>query len=85
MWAFWTKDLENWNSKDRAIVLDGSNCNWSKKCVGMATVTKVGDRLAIFYDAAGGESISHMNRDIGLAWLDLPLAPPAKGSSPLPP
>ena len=84
VWVFWTKDIEKWNAKDRAIVLDGSNCSWSKKCVGMATVTKVGDRLAIFYDAAGGESISHMNRDIGLAWLDLPLVPPAKGSSPLP-
>jgi hypothetical protein len=32
--------------------------------------------LAVLYDAPGGESISHMKRDIGLAWLDLPLAPP---------
>jgi len=77
VWTFWTKDFEKWNAKDRAIVLDRRNCSWSRKCVGMATVTKVGKRLAIFYDAAGGESVSHMNRDLGLAWLDLPLVPPA--------
>ncbi|MCX6895293.1 MAG: hypothetical protein NTZ16_07310 [Verrucomicrobia bacterium] len=87
VWAFWSKDLEKWNSKDRTVVLDGQNCTWSKKCVGMASVTKVGNRLAIFYDAAGDDSISHMNRDIGLTWLDLPLrvqsnAPPSSAHSP---
>jgi hypothetical protein len=33
-------------------------------------------KLAVLYDAPGGESTSHMKRDIGLAWLDLPLNPP---------
>jgi hypothetical protein len=33
-------------------------------------------RLAVLYDAPGGMSVSHMKRDIGLAWLDLPLKPP---------
>ena len=27
-------------------------------------------------DAPGGDSVSHMRRSIGLAWLDLPLMPP---------
>jgi hypothetical protein len=35
------------------------------------------DRLAVLYDAPGGNSKSHMNRDLGLAWLELPLTPPA--------
>jgi hypothetical protein len=38
-------------------------------------VIQVGNRLAIFYDAPGGASTSHLGRDIGLAWLDLPLTP----------
>jgi hypothetical protein len=36
-------------------------------------VVKIGNRLAIFYDAPGNDSTSHMNRDVGLAWLGLPL------------
>jgi hypothetical protein len=31
----------------------------------------------VLYDAPGDHSVSHMHRDIGLAWLDLPLVPPA--------
>jgi hypothetical protein len=34
------------------------------------------NRLAIFYDAPGDNSISHMGRSVGLAWLKLPLSPP---------
>ena len=37
---------------------------------------KIGDRLAVLYDAPGGDSTSHMNRNIGLAWLNLPLTAP---------
>ena len=33
---------------------------------------------ALFYDAPGGDSTSHMKRDIGLAWLGLPLVTPSK-------
>jgi hypothetical protein len=40
-----------------------------------ATTRKPGNRLALFYDAPGGNSTSHMKRHVGLAWLDLPLSP----------
>ena len=43
----------------------------------MPSVITVGKRLAIFYDGPGGDSTDHMNRDVGLAWLELPLTPPA--------
>jgi hypothetical protein len=36
----------------------------------------MGNKLAVFYDAPGGDSVSHMHRSIGLAWLDLPLKRP---------
>jgi predicted GH43/DUF377 family glycosyl hydrolase len=77
VWAYWSKDLEQWNPANKAVVLDGKNCSWSKKCIGLPSVLKVGNRLAVIYDAPGGDSTSHMKRDVGLAWLDLPLQPPA--------
>jgi predicted GH43/DUF377 family glycosyl hydrolase len=76
VWVYWTRDLNQWNAADKAIVLDGQNCTWSKRCLGLPSVVKVGHRLALLYDAPGGTSLSHMNRDVGLAWLELPLAVP---------
>ena len=45
-------------------------------------MVRFGDRLALFYDGNSAAKIpggtkSHINRDIGLAWLRLPLVPPA--------
>ena len=42
VWVYWTKDLNKWNAKDKAVVLDGGNCTWSKKCIGLPSVLKVG-------------------------------------------
>jgi len=81
VWVYWSKDLNKWNPADKAVVLDGRNCAWSGKCIGLPSVIRVKDRLAILYDAPGGDSKSHMRRDIGLAWLDLPLTPPAEARS----
>ncbi len=76
IWVYWTKDLRQWNPEHKAVVLDGKNCAWSRKCIGLPSVLRVGSKLAIFYDAPGGDSTSHMKRDVGLAWLDLPLVLP---------
>ncbi len=76
IWAYWTKHLDRWDAEHKAVVLDGSNCKWSTECIGLPSVVKVGRRLAVFYDAPGGTSVSHMNRDIGLAWLNPPLLMP---------
>jgi len=78
IWVYWSRDLDKWDAANKAVVLDGKNCSWSSRCIGMPTVVKMKDRLALLYDAPGGDSISHMNRDIGLAWLDLPLQPPSQ-------
>jgi arylsulfatase A-like enzyme len=76
VWVYWSKDVNRWDTQCKAVVLDGRNCSWSKDCIGMPTVIPVGRRLALLYDAPGGTSVNHMRRSIGLAWLDLPLAPP---------
>ncbi len=75
IWVYWTQDPNKWDAAHKAVVLDGKNCTWSKKCIGLPGVVKVGNRLAVLYDAPGGDSTSHMKRDVGLAWLELPLSP----------
>lgn len=76
IWVYWTKDLNHWDPAHKAVVLDRHNCTWSRTCVGLPSVVKLGDRLAILYDAPGGTGMSHMRRDVGLAWLELPLVTP---------
>jgi hypothetical protein len=78
IWVYWTKDLERWDTDRKAVVLDASNCNWSKQIIGLPSVVRLGKRLALFYDGYAGRGIpegaaSHMHRDVGLAWLELPL------------
>ena len=82
IWVYWSADLNHWNPANKAVVLDAGNCRWSRHIIGLPSVVKVGRRLAIFYDGNASEKMptgvkSHMNRDVGLAWLDLPLVPPA--------
>lgn len=76
IWVYWSQDLDHWDPRNKAIVLDAKNCAWSKRVVGLPSTIRVGDRLAILYDGLAEEGIGHMHRDVGLAWLDLPLTPP---------
>jgi predicted GH43/DUF377 family glycosyl hydrolase len=81
IWVYWTDDLNRWNPAHKAVVLDGSNCTWSPHIIGLPSVIKVGERLALFYDGNPDDPMpmgakSHMHRNVGLAWLELPLVPP---------
>jgi len=76
VWVYWSRDLQHWDPAHKAVVLDRKNCSWSKSCIGLPSVMPCGKRLAVLYDAPGGQGVSHMRRDIGLAWLDLPLRTP---------
>ena len=83
IWVYWSKDLTKWDPAHKAVVLDSANCKWSKHIIGLPSVVPMGKRLAIFYDGQDADPIppgfkNHMNRDIGLAWLNLPLAIPTK-------
>lgn len=78
IWVYWSKDIHKWNPQDKAVALDGINSIWAKGAIGMPTVIKQGNRLALLYDAAEGTSTDHMFRSIGLAWIDLPLKTPTK-------
>ena len=81
VWVYWSKDLDRWDPDHKAVVLDRSNCSWSRHIVGLPSVVRYGNRLALFYDGNAEAKMprgvkSHMDRDIGLAWLRLPLTPP---------
>jgi predicted GH43/DUF377 family glycosyl hydrolase len=78
IWVYWSKDINHWNAANKAVVLDSSNCSWSRGAIGMPSVIITGNRLAILYDAFEGYSTYHMKRNIGLAWLKLPLAIPVE-------
>ena len=77
IWVYWSHDLTRWNPEDKAIVLDSHNCTWSENVIGLPSVLRVGNRLALYYDGYTGEDFWHMGRDIGLAWLPLPLIAPS--------
>ncbi len=77
IWVYWTRNLNRWRTRDKAIVLDASNCKWSPNIIGLPSVVKYGDRLAIFYDGQATGEMSHMRRDVGVAFLKLPLKAPA--------
>ena len=78
VWVYWSKDLNKWDPAHKAVVLDDQNCTWSHRCIGLPSVIQYKNQLAVFYDAPGGNSTSHMRRSIGLAFLELPLVPPTK-------
>jgi predicted GH43/DUF377 family glycosyl hydrolase len=81
IWVYWTNNLEHWDPENKAVVLDSNNCRWSRHIVGLPSVVQMGRRLALLYDGNTEATMpkgvkSHMNRDVGLAWLDLPLVAP---------
>lgn len=77
IWVYWSHDLNKWDAAKRAVVLDRTNCRWSRRCIGMPSVVQANQRLALFFDASATSLDSNMQRDIGLAWLQLPLVPPS--------
>ncbi|WP_428949898.1 hypothetical protein [Streptomyces sp. cg35] len=78
IWVYWTRDLDQWDPTDKAVVLDRNNCAWSPYVIGLPSVVPLDGRLAVFYDGRAADDTSHMGRDVGLAWLDLPLHPPVR-------
>ncbi len=75
VWVYWTRDPEHWDPANKAVVMDPAICAWAKGAIGLPALLERNGRLGLYYDASPGESYSHMARDIGLAWLDLPLTP----------
>jgi predicted GH43/DUF377 family glycosyl hydrolase len=78
IWVYWSDDPTNWNRENRAVVLDSKNSEWSPRVVGLPSVLVLGDKLAIYFDGSTRDAIDHGLRDVGVAFLDLPLVPPSE-------
>ena len=76
VWGYWSDDPTKWDATKKAVVLDGSNCAWSKRVIGLPSVLAANGKLLIYYDGVAGDGTSHVGRDVGVATLALPLSPP---------
>jgi predicted GH43/DUF377 family glycosyl hydrolase len=77
IWVYWTSDPTSWDPARKAVVLDGRNCCWSRRVVGLPSIVALDDRLALYYDGLAGSGEADVGRDVGLAYLPRPLAPPS--------
>ncbi len=77
IWVYWSRDPERWDARHKAVVLDGATCSWSPRVIGLPSVLPLDGRLAVFYDGLATAGTGHTGRDVGVAWLDLPLRVPA--------
>jgi len=76
VWVYWSRDPRSWDTRIKAVVLDGAACTWSKTIIGAPSVIRRGNRLHLFYDGCEEGNLTHYHRQIGMAELDLPLVPP---------
>lgn len=76
VWVYWSDDPTRWSAGRRAVVIEAADTGWSPRVVGLPSVVVIGDRLAVYYDGATRDAIDHGLRDIGVAYLNLPLSPP---------
>lgn len=77
VWVYWSDNPFAFDPRKKVRVMDAATSTWARGAIGMPSVVPVGDRLALFYDGNAKGSYGHMERDIGLAFIDLPLHPPA--------
>ena len=73
IWVYWSDNPTKWDRENRAVVLDSENAEWSPRVVGLPSVHVLGDKLAIYFDGSTRDAIDHGLRDVGVAFLDLPL------------
>ncbi|MBB6567691.1 hypothetical protein HPO96_05570 [Kribbella sandramycini] len=76
IWMYWSTDPTKFDPADKAVVVDAESSGWSPKVIGLPSVLRIGDRLAIYFDGSTTDDIGHGHRDVGLAWLDLPIVLP---------
>ena len=45
IWVYWSRDLNQWDADNKAIVLDGKKSTWANKAIGLPSVLRVGTKL----------------------------------------
>jgi hypothetical protein len=85
IWVYWSNNLLNWPLDQKAVVLNRTNViepSFQVGRVGLPSVMRVpgnDTHLAMLYDGGGTrDNVSYNeNCSVALAWLTLPLTPPA--------
>jgi hypothetical protein len=85
IWVYWTQNLTSWPAAQKAVVLNRTNViepAFQVGRVGLPSVLRVpgnDQELALLYDGGGfRDDVSYNeNCSVALAWLKLPLTPPA--------
>ncbi len=82
IWVYWSEAPDHWDADHKALVLDATTTSWSHKVIGLPTVIVDGNELDVFFDGRQGEDSpselrNHMDRDVGLATIALPIHLPA--------
>ena len=85
IWAYWSANLTSWPLAQKAVVLNRTNViepSFQVGRVGLPSVLRVpgnSTHLALLYDGGGTrDGVSYnINCSVALAWLQLPLVPPA--------
>jgi hypothetical protein len=73
IWGYTSPDPTRFSPQQRVLVLDGGSTPWTR-VIGMPSVVPALGGLAVFYDGINGRvRTDHMGRDIGMAFLPLPL------------
>ena len=80
VWVYWSPDPTTFSTENKAVVIDGANSGWSPRVIGLPSVLRIADRLAVYFDGSSADTIGHGGRDIGVAWLDLPLTAPSESA-----
>lgn len=78
VWVYWSPSLTTWNESNKAVVLNRTNTQFGTGRVGLPSVLRVQNRLAVLYDGGGTPDnvFYNLNCSVALAWIELPLQPP---------
>ena len=73
IWGYVSSDPTSFSAEQRVLVLDADSTPWTR-VIGMPSVVPALGGLAVFYDGIEGRlRTDHMGRDIGMAFLPLPI------------
>ena len=73
IWGYVGSDPTSFSAEQRVLVLDTESAPWTR-VIGMPSVRPTAGGLAVFYDGIAGRTrTDHMSRDIGMAFLPLPV------------
>lgn len=59
-WVYWTKDVENWDENNKAVVMDGTTSTWAHGAIGMPTVVKKDDKTLHWFMMENQEPIMYI-------------------------